>query len=45
MFEVEHQPLRFLEHQIVSAYYIVRSKNFIASIKHQTARSLMDKLR
>lgn len=43
MFETEHQPLRFLYHQIVSGYYIVRDKNSIASIKHQTARGLMEK--
>lgn len=44
MLRAEHQPLRFLYHQIISAYYIVRSKMLIASIKHQKARGLGIKL-
>lgn len=43
VYGLEHQLLRFLEHQIVSVYYIVRGKNSIASIKHQTARGPIEK--
>lgn len=44
MLGTEHQSLRFLQHQFVSDYNIVRGKDFIASIKHQNDHSFMAEL-